>query len=811
MNTPFLSTTAILLSLAAAVPAQAQEAPDDQEITVTARRQSETLSEVPASVTVLTETSLRQAGVVTTEQIVNLTPGVTIVSNAAQVGDAQVNIRGINGARDAENSVALVVDGILKTNTAALNSYQGELTQVEVLKGPQGAYYGRNAAAGAIVMTTRTPGDMLQVTGKGFLASRDTQNIQGSVSGPLAPGLGALVYGNFRHTDGFYRNTGPDPDTRGFNVDNYRGWNAGGRLFYDNGPLTLDLKGRYGEVRAGSLAYDVDFRLPGFATALGNPLFNEDPNDHRFTFNRNIVGVNWQTTKEASLRGVYDLGGASLSAWVSWSDIDEDFVSDAAVGSLGRFNAQPSCIASVAQLYAQGTTLAPPQNLGPTPGDSLFGPYGPTRCDGIQYTLRTQEDISAEIRLASTGDGPLGWSVGGYYLNIDRRFGTAINEDDGAGAVRRLYNAPGTPNQTSQLLDDRFTTDVYAGFGSLEYKAGDVLTVSAALRYDREERQVDPLSPDVADPVTGGALNPGYDVGAVTRQQRAYEQLQPKLAVRVKASDTINLFADWGIGFKAGGFNSQGSQAIIDQNINAPLGLSVAINDDYRKERSSAFEAGFKARTADGRFSLEGAAYHTIVTDMQFFEFYTGGFGVLRVVSNIDKVRLTGAELSANLRIVPGWNLYASGNYTDSEIKENASRPYTEGNESPYTAKYTLNVGTQVNTPLDDRVNGLLRIDYRLTGPTWFHTVQDNVTRGIFDLSFPGLGFGDFGGTRRDAYGLFDVRLGLTSGGWSATLFATNLFDKQFLSEIIPAPEFGGAFIAPGTRRVVGVEVGFDF
>lgn len=801
--------TGLILAMLPATHAYAQEAPE--EITVTARRQSESLSEVPASVTVLTETSLRQAGVVTTEQIVNLTPGVTIVSNAAQAGDAQINIRGINGARDAENSVALVVDGILKTNTASLNSYQGELTQVEVLKGPQGAYYGRNAAAGALVMTTRTPGEALQITGKASVATRDSQNVQGSISGPLTQGLGALVYGNFRHTDGFYENTGPDADTRGHNVDNYRGWNVGGRLFYDDGPLTLDLKGRYGEVRAGSLAYDVDFRLPGFASALGNPLFNEDPNDHDFTFNRNIVGKNWQSTKEASLRGVYDLGGASLSAWVAWSDIDEDFISDAAVGSLGRFNNQPACIASVAALYAQGVTLAPPQNLGPTPAASLFGPYGPTQCDGIQYTLRTQEDISAEVRLASTGDGALGWSVGAYYLNIDRRFGTAINEDDGTDPRRRLFIPAGSPNQTSQLLDDRFMTDVYAGFGSLDYKAGDAVTLSAALRYDREERQVSPLSPNLPDPVTGGPLNPGYAVGTITRQQRAYEQIQPKLAVHVKATDTINLFADWGIGFKAGGFNSQGSAAIIDQNINAPLGLSIGIDDDYRKERSSAFEAGFKARTPDGRFSIEGAVYHTIVTDMQFFEFYTGGFGVLRVVSNIDKVKLTGAELSANVRIMPGWSLYASGNYTDSEIKENSSRPYTEGNESPYTAKYTLNVGTQVNTPITDQVNGTLRIDYRLTGPTWFHTVQDDVTRGIFDLSFPGLGFGDFSGTRRDAYGLFDVRAGLTYRGWSATVFATNLFDKKFLGEIIPAPEFGGAFIAPGTKRVVGLELGFDF
>lgn len=77
---------------------------------------------------------------------------MTIVTGTAEAGDTQINIRGINGARDAESSVALVVDGILKTNTAQLNQVQGTLRQVEILKGPQGALYGRNAAAGAIVL-----------------------------------------------------------------------------------------------------------------------------------------------------------------------------------------------------------------------------------------------------------------------------------------------------------------------------------------------------------------------------------------------------------------------------------------------------------------------------------------------------------------------------------------------------------------------------------------------------------------------------------------------------------------------------------
>jgi outer membrane cobalamin receptor len=109
------------------------------EIMVTARRVSESLTKVPASITAFSERQIERSGIQRAQDFTQLTPGVTLVSNSVEAGDTQINIRGINGARDAESSVALVVDGILKTNTSALNQSQGTLKQIEILKGPQGA------------------------------------------------------------------------------------------------------------------------------------------------------------------------------------------------------------------------------------------------------------------------------------------------------------------------------------------------------------------------------------------------------------------------------------------------------------------------------------------------------------------------------------------------------------------------------------------------------------------------------------------------------------------------------------------------
>ena len=178
-KTLLLATIAASPFTATAVSAQAQSETEASEaggdvIIVTARRQSERLQDVPASVSVLTADALQKTGADSADDFAQLTPGVTIVTGTAEAGDTQINIRGINGARDAESSVALVVDGILKTNTAQLNQPQGTLQQVEILKGPQGALYGRNAAAGAIVLQTLKPGDVFEGALQASYANENT-------------------------------------------------------------------------------------------------------------------------------------------------------------------------------------------------------------------------------------------------------------------------------------------------------------------------------------------------------------------------------------------------------------------------------------------------------------------------------------------------------------------------------------------------------------------------------------------------------------------------------------------------------------
>ncbi|MCZ8368913.1 MAG: TonB-dependent receptor [Porphyrobacter sp.] len=846
-----LASGAALGAIALSAPALAQDAPDsapaaeeDNAIIVTARRQSETLQDVPAAVTVFTAESLAKAGVQRADDFIQLTPGVTIVTGTAEAGDTQINIRGINGARDAESSVALVVDGILKTNTAQLNQNQGTLRQVEILKGPQGALYGRNAAAGAIVLQTLKPGDRLEGGAMVRAAQDNTYLANGYIATPIGDTAGLVVSGNYSTTDGFFRNAFLNNSKT---IDDQEVWGVDARFIAEISPETeIDLKARYADLKGASINFNASFHLPNFAGV--NPAFFEDVNEHPFNFYSNIRPTNQQTTFEASGKIEHKFDSTTLTAWLLYSDVDQSLTADGTSADFARFTfpgatpasvaASNACFASTAALT--GYPLNQPTFIGNNPipfifdpdNGSTFGPYSPTTCDGTQFQIRQQEDVSGEIRLASNGDGDVNWQIGAYYLHINREVGVSLGADLGQGVTRQLYNAPNSTNPTTQLYHDAFKTDVYALFASIDANLTERFNVSVAGRYDIEDRQVNSLVPAVRDPFGGGPINPGQAVvGGVVQplgpQSASFKQFQPKISLRYELSDDINLYGNWGVGFKSGGFNNQGSAAIVDQAFNQFIGTDVQIDDQYRKEVSSAFEAGIKGNLLDGVVTFDLAGYYTSIDDMQFFEFFVGGFGLLRVVSNIDEVEVYGAELNLTVEPIKGWTIYGSGNLTESEIKANASRPVTVGNKSPYTADYTINLGTQVDLPLTDSIDFVTRADYRITGPTWFHTLQDDENPTLFSgllplpadpvtspnkLVLPGfVGDADYSVSQRDAFGVMDLRVGIESQNWSITAYAENLFNEKYLNEVITAVEFGGSFISPGGRQRFGLELGYKF
>ncbi|MEQ8859747.1 MAG: TonB-dependent receptor [Pseudomonadales bacterium] len=798
-----------------------------EEVVVTARRAAESLSDVPIALTAFTSADIEDAGIQRPEDFINLTPNV-VMADTANTGDTLVTIRGITSTRDAESNFALVVDGVLITNPNAFNRELLDVAQIEVLKGPQGALYGRNASSGAILITTNEPSEEFQGRLTAGAGNNDSYRAQGAVSGAITENLRGRLSASHSESDGHYRNVFLDKA----NVDFFEDDTVRGRLVYEAGATTWDLRLGYSQTDSGTINFNATFALPAF-TSFGTPgdeLFFIDVNEHDFQYLFNVPPSNEQETQDVSLKVDHEFGnGYALTAILAYNDLEESLLSDGTSAAFGGYGAVPACAASVTPETIALVNSAPPQFLfaapgtAPTAANSLLAAYTPLACDGYQYQERNQSDMSLEVRLAGPTDGVTRWIVGGYAADIDREVVVGYGADLGLGFLEQAYVPASGPNPTDLLFWDDFDTRVYSVFGQLAIDLGDSVEFSLEGRFDREEREVRNKVPQAASALLygGGApLNPARSTVAevIPSRDDVFSQLQPKAALRWDVTEDTSVYASYGVGFRSGGFNSLGSQAVTEFWFNSgdPFGLGsvgagLNVNDDYDKEVSQALEIGLKGSYLDGRLKVNGAVFQTNVDDNQFFEFFAGPFGLLRVVTTIDELQLRGAELDASYLLTDGFKVYGGFGYTNGEIKRNTNRPATVGNEAPLAPEFTLNLGGQWQQNVGRGMDLVVRLDYLRIGETWFHTVQDNQQPAIWTalLGFPVAS--DMSQTRRDPYDTLDLRVSLHGRQWSITAWGRNITNEDYLEEIIPAPEFGGSFIHEAPEDSYGLDFTYRF
>lgn len=185
---PTAAPALLVLSPLVASMAFAQQPGQLEEIIVTARMRAESYVETPASIKAFTAAEIESAGIERPHDFIALTPNVTIVQTQ-NPGNSFITIRGVSQARNSDMPVAVVVDGVLMSNPAQFNQQLFDIEQIEVLKGPQGALYGRNAIGGAISIVTKAPSDEFEAklrvgadSGPGYMA-------QGAISGPIGDGV----------------------------------------------------------------------------------------------------------------------------------------------------------------------------------------------------------------------------------------------------------------------------------------------------------------------------------------------------------------------------------------------------------------------------------------------------------------------------------------------------------------------------------------------------------------------------------------------------------------------------------------------
>ena len=818
-----------------------------EEIVVTARKRTESLQDVPIAVTAFTESQIESAGMRRPVDFISTIPNVTIV-DTANVGDTQVSIRGIVSTRDAESTFAYVVDGVLITNPNGFNEELLDIAQIEVLKGPQGALYGRNAVAGAILVTTKEPTDEVEGRIRAGFGNNSSSEFSGVLSGPLGDSARGRIAASYRSTDGFYDNVYEGVTHE---VDYLEDLSVKGRVMFDiSDTFSLDVRGGVSAVEGGAINFNAVFAIPQFELFFG-PAFFADVNEHNFIYSFNVPGENEQDTIEFSVKGDWALNNMDLTATVAYNDVDEFLLSDGTSATFYGYELLASCQSDRVTLnnapaaiipggadrsdlfgeFFQPFGVFPPNGGAPPDFTGVYGPYTPTACDGYQYQERNQEDLSFELRLTSSEDQALRWIAGVYFLDIEREVVVAYGADTGQGFLRQPYIDPTGPNPTDLLFHDVFDTQVFAVFGQLEYDMSDTVELAFALRYDNEDREVSNRVPNVSasglniHTLDGmgqpGPINPAFvaNPGGIPARSRDFDQLQPKISLSWRPNDTTNIYASYGVGFRSGGFNSLGSEALLNFWFNAlgngdpgdVVDAGLTIRDEYDKEVTDSFELGGKFILMNNRLRINAAVFRNEVEDNQFFEFFAGPFGLLRVVTTIEDVEINGFELDFNAVLSDNFSVFGGIGLLDSEIKQNLNRPLSVGNDAPQAPDETYNLGAQLSIPFGSSMEFGARLDWQYVGEMWFHTMQGEETPTIWNVFFGPGNDQNFSKAKRDAYDTINLRLVLSGEHWDVAVWGRNIGDEEYLEEVIPAVEFGGSFIHQAAGDAYGAEFTYRF
>lgn len=809
-----------------AAPAMAQIS--IEEITVTTRKRSENLQEIPLVIKAFTAETLERKGLNSIEDIARLTSGVT-VDQGTFPQDVRVTIRGLAPSRGRPN-VALLLDGVDVSSEAVqsaggsllINSRLFDLERVEIVKGPQSALYGRSAFAGAINYVTKKPTNEWE--GKVSVNAGQRNQFEGSVGlyGPIVEdkflvGLNASAW-NF---DGFYDNTitGADVgDSDGFGValsaitnfnedvslttrveytDDHLGQSAftfGGQNTqlpvpvgaYPTVPFPFSTDGVISPsiVSAGVFAGKVPDAsdLPGLT-------ISEDP----------ITGQEFRGSERQIFRIAgeldWDLGFGSFTSTTHYADADVSQASEnTRQGSFNTLNA--------------GT---------------LFRVASETRL------------FSEEIRLQSNEDERFRWMIGGLYWD------EKVDQDSNNIACTNNQVFPFAPFipcgpsfATIGETDPNFwvrDTEHWSAFGMLEFDVTDQFTVHVEGRYTDEEQFISgPSGPRVVDAL---GINPPFipnplpvstpSVGATASDSF----FTPRVSLEYTANDDMLFYGSVAKGAKPGGISTVGA------------GASGFVPDQFAFERETmwVYEVGAKTSWADGKVIANVAAYYEDFSGKQTssqIQLDNGLVGTRTV--NASSAEVKGLEIDAAWAPVDGMNLSVGYSYIDAtygdfktnssgvgaitavgncnqiNIGTDANPSFTceidrTGNRLEDVSKHSINLGASYEQALTDDINWLIETDVQYQSNRF--DTADNI------LQLQG-------------YWMVDLRLGLTSDDWSVVAFANNLFNDDTVKQAFNTTDFStirfGFFPPPFTfvlenalqaqlpnKRQIGVRASYNF
>ena len=751
-----------------------------EEITVTAQKREQNLQDVGISVSSFTGTQMQALGIKQSVDIASFTPGVHIGGSLAGQ-NTQFTIRGVtqndfNDVVEAPNAVYLDEGYIASSQAQTFALF--DVARVEILKGPQGTLFGRNATGGLIHYISNKPNTeevegYVDVTYGQFDSPTDAKDrtVQAAVGGPITDGVAGRVAILYHKQDPYLENIYPfravggspgpgagadmaDDDTKA----------ARGTLDFDvSEDVRVELRGNVANSDISTGAYQ-QIPVIGIYNGSGGKgeLINvvpiganetrqsiaadgtdngRDPADLGFLVDagpRPVAGGDFfgyidpdgnglRTSSDAAFDDAFFLDTWGLAGTVSWDISDSlSFTSITDYKDYEKFMSIDVDSGPVNQL--------------------------------TNYAAMDANSFTQEFRLNGEGESTR-WVAGLYYLSIDIDSINGLKIPLGS-ILEGAILPPGVGTDIG--VDAKLETTSYSAFGQMEYDITDQLTLITGLRVMREDKDYDmtngfyaSTSPtEVHQGVyvvnVGGDIVPSGPLGAYS-DSTSDDLWTGKIQLDYRMTDDLLLYAGVNRGVKAGSFNAPliGNYAKVG---NAGL--------PYDEEVLVSFEGGFKATLMDGLARLNGAAFYYDYSDYQAFLFT----GVGGVVINRD-AETTGAELSLQMSPAEGWDIMIGGSWTDAEVKD-VPLSLTAQNVSldvkpTYTPEY--------------QASGLVRYEWMALGGTM--SVQGDFT--YSDEFFYNLR--NFTADKFDSYVMYNASLAWVSPeeDWQVTLAGRNLSDER--------------------------------
>jgi iron complex outermembrane recepter protein len=752
----FAAAALAATTLAVAEPQQGAEAPSGglEEVTVFAERRAtgRSLKEVPMAVSAVNGDVIFQARMQNVVDIGRLAPNTQLDPVGTFPGFSNFMIRGVgnsNSTRSIDSPVNIVQDGMVIDYQAGAVLDTFDLESVEILRGPQGVLFGRNASGGAVALRSRRPTGEFDAYADLAIGNANSREINAALEGSLVPDrLSARIAVMTRENDGLVENTlkgtfvpvplcSAVPAGTPCNVNNITGAGVNHPTGSISGIDRLIVRPTFVFTPSDTVKFSLMTQYQDFDDGGGVARAVFPPNG--ITQNQQRL---WGFTPAPGKyeANVQNTGFTKIEAWHAIGELEWQLA-----GGLWTTIAAYRDLNYDATLHVSGD-----------PFDTLVFPNNVERA----------EQSSVETRFNGSIGDKIEFLVGAFWLEADAFVQERRESRTNTSTLITYFDSPWTQTSESKAV-----------FANVDYKFNDQWSGSAGVRYTEDDKDISlrPL-------VSCGNTPRGCDSLAYINDSRSWSNTSPRFVLRYQPSEDFNYYASFSKGYRAG-------------NYNARVGTAQALRTPANPETNESIELGFKGEFLDGRLRTNVALFNADYTDIQRTATVPNSVPSISTLTNAGQATIRGFEIDGSWLVLDQLRIDFAYGLTDAQYDELVGVVCPCGDKAvatdldfdrmaPWTASiaatWTVNIG---EGELATRLQYARRPEY------------DTDFRNTVAL-------------RQPAFGLLDASVNYTVGPWQFSAFGRNLQNTEFVDIL----SLGLGYQAYGGQpRIYGVSVGRSF